>query len=94
MLHHGTLVWKDGAAIRKPGDDGPNPAERILFQTSAEPKSTKNRVHLDIRLAGDDKDAVRDQLAARGALFLWTASQGPHSWYTMADPEGNEFCIS
>ena len=30
----------------------------------------------------------------RGATFLWTANQGPHSWHTMADPEGNEFCIS
>ncbi|MDN5668436.1 MAG: VOC family protein [Renibacterium salmoninarum] len=92
-LHRGVLVWKDGAAIRKPGDAGPNPAERMLFQTAPEAKQVKNRVHLDVRLAGDDKDAVRAQLEARGASFLWAASQGPHSWYTMADPEGNEFCI-
>jgi hypothetical protein len=26
--------------------------------------------------------------------FLWTGEQGPHNWVTMADPEGNEFCVS
>ena len=29
-----------------------------------------------------------------GATELWRASQGPHSWVTMADPEGNEFCVA
>ena len=70
------------------------PARRILFQTAPEGKTVKNRVHWDVRLAGADKDAVRAALEARGATFLWSASQGPHSWHTMADPEGNEFCIS
>jgi len=59
-----------------------------------EGKTVKNRVHWDVRLDGDDKDALRAKLEARGATFLWEASEGPHSWYTMADPEGNEFCIS
>ena len=70
------------------------PARRILFQTVPEEKTVKNRVHWDVRLAGADKDEVRAALEARGATFLWTANQGPHSWHTMADPEGNEFCIS
>lgn len=30
----------------------------------------------------------------RGAKYLWRGRQGPHSWVTVADPEGNEFCIS
>lgn len=34
------------------------------------------------------------RVEARGATFLWEASQGPYAWVTMADPEGNEFCIS
>jgi hypothetical protein len=25
---------------------------------------------------------------------LWRASQGPYEWATLADPEGNEFCVS
>ncbi|NUT72717.1 VOC family protein [Pseudarthrobacter sp. C4D7] len=93
--HRGSLVWKDGAAIRPPEEiDARAPQRRILFQTAPEGKTVKNRVHWDVRLDGRDKDEVRRELEARGATFLWSARQGPHSWHTMADPEGNEFCIS
>ena len=95
MTHHGKLVWKAGAAIRPKEElDAKAPARRLLFQTVPEQKTLKNRVHWDVRLDGRDKDEVRAELEARGATFLWTASQGPHEWHTMADPEGNEFCIS
>jgi len=94
-LHQGKLVWGAGAAIRPPDElESASPERRILFQTVPEEKTIKNRVHWDVRLAGTDKDEARAALEARGATFLWTASQGPHSWHTMADPEGNEFCIS
>jgi hypothetical protein len=94
-LHKGKLVWREGAAIR-PAEElaARPPARRILFQIAPEDKTVKNRIHWDVNLAGKDKDAARAALEARGATFLWTASQGPHSWHTMADPEGNEFCIS
>ena len=95
LRHKGNLVWGAGAAIRPPEElDAKSPARRILFQTVPEQKTVKNRIPWDVRLAGADKDDVRKALEARGATFLWTASQGPHSWHTMADPEGNEFCIS
>jgi hypothetical protein len=93
--HHGRLVWQAGAAIRPAEElDAGAPTRRLLFQSVPEGKTGKNRVHWDVNLAGADKDAVRAALEARGATFLWTARQGPHSWHTMADPEGNEFCIS
>ena len=93
--HHGKLVWGAGAAIRPPEElDAKPPARRILFQTVPEAKTIKNRIHWDVNLAGADKDQARAALEARGATYLWSASQGPHSWHTMADPEGNEFCIS
>ena len=95
MTHRGTLVWKDGAAIRPPEEiEAKAPARRMLFQSVPEGKTVKNRVHWDVRLDGRDKDEVRRELEARGASFLWSARQGPQSWHTMADPEGNEFCIS
>ena len=93
-IHRGQLVWVDGAAICPPDDVGRKGRQRILFQPVPEPKTVKDRIHLDINLDGDDKDEVRARLESRGAEFLWEAQQGPHSWYTMADPEGNEFCIS
>lgn len=93
--HNGKLVWRDGAAIRPTEElDAKAPTRRLLFQIVPEGKTVKNRVHWDVRIGSRDKDEVRTELEARGATFLWTASQGPHSWHTMADPEGNEFCIS
>ena len=95
IVHHGKLVWRDGCAIRPSEElESKAPQRRLLFQTSLEGKTSKNRVHWDINLAGRDKDEVRRELEARGATFLWTANEGPHFWHTMADPEGNEFCIS
>jgi hypothetical protein len=90
--HHGTLVWKLGAAIRHP--DGTDRAPRILFQVVPEPKTVKNRVHLDVRVGTDDVEAVAERLTARGATFLHRGRQGPHSWITLTDPEGNELCLS
>ncbi|WP_394939935.1 VOC family protein [Psychromicrobium sp. YIM B11713] len=92
IVYRGALVWKDGAAINPP--EGLPGGARMLFQSAPEEKTVKNRVHLDIRVTGNSKDEVRASLEARGARFLWHASQGPHAWYTMADPEGNEFCVS
>lgn len=87
-VHNGALVWRDGAAIVS-GDPA---MPRILFQRVPEAKTVKNRVHLDIRTGGLDEE-VRARLLARGATVLWTGSQGAQSWVTMADPEGNEFCV-
>ena len=89
--HNGKLVWATGAAIRHP--DGLERAPRVLFQQVPEPKTVKNRVHLDLR-TGDDRDAVVQRLLANGATFLHDGRQGPHTWVTLADPEGNELCVS
>jgi hypothetical protein len=95
LVHNGKLVWRTGSAIRPPEElDAARPTRRMLFQTTLDEKTVKNRVHWDVRLEDRDKDEVRRELEARGATFLWTANQGPHAWHTMADPEGNEFCIS
>jgi hypothetical protein len=95
LTHDGKLVWRTGQAIRPVEElDSKAPAHRVLFQSVPEGKTVKNRVHWDVRLDGRDKDDVRRQLEARGATFLWSAHEGPHGWHTMADPEGNEFCIS
>ncbi|GAA1878832.1 VOC family protein [Streptantibioticus ferralitis] len=90
--HHGALVWKAGAAIRHP--EGLDRAPRILFQLVPEPKTAKNRAHLDVRTGADDAQAVVDRLIAKGATFLHHGRQGPHTWITLADPENNELCVS
>jgi Glyoxalase-like domain len=90
-IHNGSLVWREGAAIRHP--EGLTRAPRVLFQLVPERKVTKNRMHLDLRGAGDDAAALIEKLVARGAIVSHEASQGPHRWTTLVDPEGNEFCV-
>ena len=92
LVHHGALVWATGAAIVHPGgkDSG---RSRVLFQLVPEAKTIKNRVHLDLRPGPEGMEAVVARLAARGATELHRGQQGPHQWVTMADPEGNEFCV-
>jgi Glyoxalase-like domain len=88
--HKGALVWKIGAALTSP-EPGP---PRVLFQAVPEPKSGKNRLHLDVRVGAERREAEIARLLAMGATELWRASQGPFEWVTMADPEGNEFCVT
>ena len=92
--HKGFLVWREGAAIRDPDEPDSPSRRRVLFQLVPEPKAVKNRMHLDVRVGNDNIEKVLEQVQARGATFLHRASQGPHSWVTVADPEGNEFCIT
>ncbi|GAA1581457.1 MULTISPECIES: VOC family protein [Streptomyces] len=90
--HRGTLVWKAGAAIRHP--EGADRAPRVLFQLVPEPKTVKNRVHLDVRTGSDDPRAVVERLIAKGAVRLHEGRQGPFTWTTLADPQGNELCVT
>ncbi len=62
---------------------------RLWFQRVSEPKLVKNRVHLDLRTADREADAQR--LIALGAIVL--RQDRVKAITTMADPEGNEFCL-
>jgi hypothetical protein len=88
--HHGALVWKVGAALTSPDPGRP----RVLFQSVPEAKTVKNRVHLDVRVGADRREAEVARLIGLGATELWRAAQGPYEWVTLADPEGNEFCVT
>ena len=55
------------------------------FVPVPEPKSIKNRLHLDVTTAD------LDGLIAAGAALL-RPIEPPIRWNVMADPEGNEFC--
>jgi hypothetical protein len=89
--HRGALVWVTGAAIQHP--ERLAGAPRILFQQVPEAKTVKNRVHLDLRHPDAPSLAERDRLLALGAVEIGGASQGPHSWVVLTDPEGNELCL-
>ena len=84
--YRGELKWATGAAVVAEGKP------RIYFQKVPEPKTGKNRVHLDVR--SDDKEAALERLLATGAKELWRGNEGEHWWITIADPEGNELCLN
>jgi hypothetical protein len=67
--------------------DGPTGGPRLWFQAVPERKQVKNRVHLD--LGSYDLDTEVERLVGLGASELHRVG----SRVTMADPEGNEFCI-
>lgn len=62
----------------------------LLLIKVPEPKSIKNRLHLDLR--PEDQATEIARLEALGATRV-DVGQGDQSWVVMADPEGNEFCV-
>lgn len=78
--------------IRDPAGTGVS----ILFIEVPEPRTVKNRVHLDLRPAEDHRDVELERLLAHGATVVedHRGKNGPGSgWVWLADPEGNDFCI-
>jgi catechol 2,3-dioxygenase-like lactoylglutathione lyase family enzyme len=85
------LVWDqdEETAIRAPDGTGPF----ITWGPPLPPKTTKNRLHLDIAPpAGADRSSEVDRLVSLGASRI-DIGQGDVDWVVMADPDGNEFCV-
>jgi len=64
----------------------------IDFFRVPEPKQVKNRLHLDLNATDRDQEAELRRLLELGARPA-DVGQGEVSWYVLADPEGNEFCL-
>jgi hypothetical protein len=90
--------WDSRAAIVDPQGIGP----RFWLQKVPEPKLNKNRFHLDLRSSPPGTPweerptkakAKAVELVAAGATILYEMTELGQFWITMADPEGNEFCV-
>ena len=96
--------WSE--ALGRPIDDGQPPASQFFARIAGDPqtgaptmmfiavpegKSVKNRVHLD--LDADDREAEVRRLIELGATHIHDKDEWGISWTTLADPEGNEFCV-
>ncbi|MFF2720725.1 VOC family protein [Streptomyces sp. NPDC058011] len=70
------------------------PGAAILFVQGPGARTARNRVHLDIQPQDRTRDEEVERLLALGATLV-----GDHrkpdgrGWATLADPEGNEFCV-
>jgi len=93
--------WTQALGYRAHGSAEPyvvlvseNPGDpELVLQRVPEPKVSKNRMHLDMRV--DHLEAEVERLAALGASQLSAdpiVEEG-FRWVVMADPEGNEFCV-
>ncbi|KUO20070.1 VOC family protein [Streptomyces dysideae] len=69
-------------------------AAGLLFVTVAEPKTLKNRVHVDLQPQDRTRDEEVERLLAVGATLV-DDRRNPDGtgWVVLADPEGNEFCV-
>jgi hypothetical protein len=86
------------SAVVDPDGNGP----RLYFQRVPEPKTVKNRLHLDLRIGGGPQtplperraliDAAVKRLVALGASVVGPLEEYGQYCVVMRDPEGNEFC--
>ncbi|GII59044.1 glyoxalase [Planotetraspora thailandica] len=70
------------------------PGIALLFITVPEPKAVKNRIHLDLQPRDRTRDEEVDRLLALGATLVADHRRPDGTgWATLADIEGNEFCV-
>ena len=65
---------------------------RLAFQKVPEDKVVKNRLHLD--LAHPDPAAFAALVMSLGGSHVADHESGEFGWSVLADPEGNEFCVT
>ena len=82
--------------VIEPPDADPAQAGQLplVFVPVPEPKTSKNRVHLDVASTSHEhKAALVARLEGLGARQIDIGQPDDVSWVVMADPEGNEFCV-
>jgi hypothetical protein len=91
----GRLAWRIGTGIKHPDDvDGPRGAgRRILFVAVPDRAPGKNKLHLDLNVGRDRIEAEVARLTTLGATEQYRIDESGAFHTTMADPEGNLFCV-
>jgi hypothetical protein len=71
-----------------------SPGATLLFVTVPDPKTVKNRVHLDLQPQDRTRDEEVARLLALGATLVADRRRPDGTgWATLADPEGNDFSV-
>ena len=84
---------EDGGVEIGPAAGFGGPAPTIVSAPVAEPTPGKVRLHVDVSPTDRYQDAELERLLALGATRADVGQSGAASWYVLADPEGNEFCL-
>ena len=72
-------------------EDGIVPDILFVKVPADEPKTVKNRLHLDLRPTDQAAEVAR--IESLGGKRVSIGQDESASWIVMADPEGNEFCV-
>ena len=91
----GRRVWAAMTGIVHP-DDTAAPRgrrRRVLFQRVEGRVRAKNTSHLDLNVGPDQRAAEVERLTALGATERYKVDEPGGQHTTMADPEGNLFCV-
>jgi len=99
------VFWSEVTGWREDPDDPNHPDDpegrivagqgfSLLFIPVPEGKTVKNRMHLDLIPAARTRDEEVERLLGVGATLVEDHRKPDGvGWVTLADPEGNEFCV-
>ncbi|HET7386046.1 MAG TPA: VOC family protein [Nocardioidaceae bacterium] len=88
-LHYRREGVIDGRFVALAGD-GP----ALTLQRVPEPKSVKNRLHLDLLVADVDSEVARLEALGATRITREAREEFGQRWLVLADPEGHEFCVA
>ncbi|WP_088283964.1 VOC family protein [Kineosporia sp. A_224] len=90
----GYEIQEDDGGVVTIGAPAPHggAAPTLTFAHVPEPKTLKNRLHVDLTPTDADQAHEVRRLLDLGARPV-DVGQGDASWVVLADPEGNEFCV-
>ena len=103
--YHQSVWWSEVLSMYEDPEDPNEPGHeectifsadgrtRILFIEVPDDKQVKNRIHFDLRPVTGTRDEEVERLTNLGATVVADRRRPDGGWVTMADPEGNEFCV-
>lgn len=90
VLDYEEVVDEDDEGVELKGPEGSGPV--LYFLRVPEPKTVKDRLHIDVSPTDRSRDEEVERILALGARRI-DVGQGEQTWVVLADPEGNEFCV-
>jgi predicted enzyme related to lactoylglutathione lyase len=65
----------------------------LTLQRVPDPKTVKNRMHLDLLVDDVEQEVQRLEVLGASRLTAHARHEFGQTWFVLADPEGNEFCV-
>jgi predicted enzyme related to lactoylglutathione lyase len=66
----------------------------LTLQQVPEPKTTKNRMHIDLLVEDVEQEVHRLETLGASRLTTVPRHEFGQTWFVLTDPDGNEFCVA